>query len=155
MDSTTRSLVDEATQKLRSRGGRMTSQRRRILESLQALGSHPTADEIFAYVSRSDPSLHLSTVYRTLRWLEQEGLINARHFHHDADRRTDRFDSTSPTDHHHFVCTACKRVLEFDSPHITEAVSAFSRQSHCRITSTSVVFYGLCPACQSAQETQP
>jgi Fe2+ or Zn2+ uptake regulation protein len=141
-------LLDEATEILRSRGGRMTSQRKRILESLELLGSHPSADEIFAFVSQSDPTLNLSTVYRTLRWLEQEGLISARHFHFDEDRRTDRFDAASPIDHHHFICTECKSVIEFDNRLIGEVKNQFSRQTNCWVQSVSVVLYGLCPNCQ-------
>ncbi len=47
-------LVELATQRLHTQGGRMTTQRRMILEALDCLGCHPTAEEIFAVVCQRD-----------------------------------------------------------------------------------------------------
>lgn len=142
-------LVDLATQRLQAQGGRMTSQRRMILETLDCLGCHPTAEEIFAVVCQRDPSINLSTVYRTLRWLEQQGLVSARHF--DENRRQERFDAVLPAEHHHFQCTACKNVIEFDHPMIEAIKAEFATSSGCQVDSASVMLYGLCPACCKAQ----
>ena len=51
----------------------MTSERLLNLETLEASGGHPTADELYNMIKPHHPDLNLSTVYRTLRWLEQEG----------------------------------------------------------------------------------
>ena len=110
-----RDLMIEATATARAGGGRMTSQRRLILQTLNELGGHPTADEICAAARRRDASLHPSTVYRTLAWLEGAGLVD--HCHLDAgpdNRHSERFDPVTPVEHHHFVCTACGRVIEFE-----------------------------------------
>ena len=124
----------------------MTAQRRFILEALECLGCHPTAEEIFSVVQERDPSLNLSTVYRTLRWLEQEGLVRARLF--DEERRQERFDPALPTQHHHFLCTVCKTVIEFDNPQVEVLTTQFEGQTGCRVASASVTLYGLCPRCQ-------
>jgi Fe2+ or Zn2+ uptake regulation protein len=142
-------LVDLATHRLHTQGGRMTSQRRIILEALDCLGCHPTAEEIFAMVCQRDASVNLSTVYRTLRWLEQEGLVSARHF--DENRRQERFDAVLPTEHHHFQCTACKSVIEFDHPSIQLIKAHFAGQSGCQVESASVMLYGLCQQCRQLQ----
>src|SRR5512139_2659251 len=142
-------LVDLATQRLHTQGGRMTSQRRLILEALDCLGCHPTAEEIFAVVNQRDPTVNLSTVYRTLRWLEQEGLVSARRF--DENRRQERFDPVLPAEHHHFQCTACKNVIEFDDPLIQTIKTQFAVSSSCRVISASVMLYGLCPRCRQLQ----
>lgn len=141
------SLIVDATDRLRAQGGRMTAQRRMILEALECLGCHPTADELYAVVCERDPSLHLSTVYRTLRWLEAEGLVSGRHF--DEHTRQERFDPALPMEHHHFMCTECKQVIEFDDPLIEAVKSAFAAQHQVRIDSASLMLYGLCPQCQS------
>jgi Fe2+ or Zn2+ uptake regulation protein len=142
-------LVDLATHRLHTQGGRMTSQRRIILEALDCLGCHPTAEEIFAVVCKRDASVNLSTVYRTLRWLEQEGLVSARHF--DENRRQERFDAVLPSEHHHFQCTACKSVIEFDHPSIQLIKAQFAGQSGCQVESASVMLYGLCQQCRQFQ----
>jgi Fe2+ or Zn2+ uptake regulation protein len=146
-------LTSLVTKRLHAQGGRMTSQRKIILEALECLGCHPTAEEIFEVVNRRDPGLNLSTVYRTLRWLECEGLVSGRHF--DEEERHERFDPVRPTEHHHFQCTSCKAVIEFDHPLIEQIKAQFAAQAGCKVESASVMFYGLCAACQEKQNELP
>jgi Fe2+ or Zn2+ uptake regulation protein len=143
-------LLEDVTRRLRAQGGRMTAQRRMILEALECLGCHPTAEEIFTVVVQRDPSLHLSTVYRTLRWLEAEGLVSGRRF--DEHNRTERFDPVTPVEHHHFVCTECKQVIEFDHPLIDAVKTAFAAQYATRVDTASLMLYGLCSNCFSKKD---
>jgi Fe2+ or Zn2+ uptake regulation protein len=129
----------------------MTTQRRLILEALDCLGCHPTAEEIYAVVNQRDPSVNLSTIYRTLRWLEQEGLVSARRF--DESRRQERFDPVLPVEHHHFQCTVCKTVIEFNHPSIQAIKTQFAGSSGCQVQSASMMLYGLCPQCRKIQAT--
>lgn len=138
-------LVNEAIQKLRSQGGRLTSQRRMILETLERVEGHPTAEDLFAITSRLDPNLNLSTIYRTLNWLEAEGLVSARHFGENPG--AGRFDAASPTEHHHFICSECKKVIEFEHPFIDGLKEQFAGQQGCRVETASVVLTGLCSDC--------
>lgn len=137
--------MQEMINRLHAQGGRMTSQRRLILETLMALGNHPTAEELYAAAKLKAPNLHLSTVYRTLRWLEQEGLVNTLWF--QEDRRQERFDQTVPSEHHHFQCTSCRQVIEFASPIIAELKAQFTRMHGIQVQMASVQLYGLCPDC--------
>lgn len=142
-------LLHESQERLRAHGGRLTSQRRLILETLDALNSHPTAEELYEIVHRQDPSLNLSTVYRTLRWLEQEELISSRMF--DADSKLERFDPFSSGEHYHFFCTECKRVIEFDNLLVNTIKAQFELHSGAQVEVGSVVLYGLCAQCRQSQ----
>ena len=139
-------LLDESTERLHAQGGRMTEQRRSILEALEKLHSHPTAEELYDIVREKDPSLHISTVYRTLRWLEQEGLVQARVF--DEDCRQERFDPSYSQEHYHFMCTACKKVIEFDTLLVNTIKAQFELHSGAEVELGSVVLYGLCSTCR-------
>lgn len=141
----TNDLIQEARQRLQTRGGRMTAQRALILSTLTSLDTHPTAEELHALAARQDASLHLSTVYRTLHWLEEEGLVSSRRF--DENRRQDRFDPMLPSQHHHFLCSACGSVIEFDHAEVPAIQADFERQHGARVDSISLVFYGLCARC--------
>ena len=141
----TNDLIQEARQRLQTRGGRMTAQRALILSTLDSLDTHPTADELHALAAQQDPSLHLSTVYRTLHWLEEEGLVSSRRF--DENRRQDRFDPMLPSQHHHFLCTGCNAVIEFDHPAIETIQTDFESMHGARVESISLTFYGLCAGC--------
>jgi Fe2+ or Zn2+ uptake regulation protein len=139
-------LAQAARERLHEQGGRMTRQRRLILDALECLDCHPTAEELFAEVKDTDPALNLSTVYRTLRWLEQEGLVSARRF--AEQHRQERFDPALPSEHFHFVCNQCQRVIEFDEP-LTEMVKTrFAAEHGASIETISLVLYGVCEQCQ-------
>jgi len=140
-------LLENAAEQLHSRGGRMTAQRQHILQALNCLGGHPTAEQIFELASKYDPGLNLSTVYRTLRWLEQAGFISARRF--DDTGRHVHFDPAQPAEHFHFVCKGCERVIEFDDPSIESIRRQFERTHSVEVTSISLMFYGICKDCQS------
>jgi len=142
-------LLVETQKRLVKGGGRMTEQRRLILEALNDLDSHPTAEELFNLARQRDPSLHLSTVYRTLRWLEQEGLVSARLF--DEGRRQERFDVAYPTEHYHFQCTSCKTVIEFNNLLVNAIKAQFELHSGAQVEVGSVTLYGLCASCLASK----
>jgi Fe2+ or Zn2+ uptake regulation protein len=145
-------LIEKARTRLHSQGGRMTAQRHLILEALDRSGDHPTAEEVYASVKQADPNLNLSTVYRTLRWLEAEDLVSTRLF--NEGRRQERFDAASPSEHHHFMCTVCKEVIEFDTGLIEAIKGQFEGETGAFVESGSIVLYGLCPGCRRSQTIQ-
>src|SRR6266542_2746678 len=138
-------LLDQAIQRLREQGGRVTIQRRLILESVETLAGHPTAEQIYSHAHVSDPALNLTTVYRTLHWLEREGLVSPQRF--DGQQRQGRFDSHPPANHHHFLCVSCERVVEFNEPLTTSLVAKLQRQLHVHVDSASVLVRGWCEEC--------
>lgn len=144
-------LLQYARQTLTTSGGRMTAQRRLILTALVECPDHPTAEEIYRKVKPSNPGLNLSTVYRTLRWLEQEGLVNSRHF--EGEPHQDRFDPVAGqgSDHQHFRCRNCNHIIEFDAPLLDQVRRDFVAEHGGQIESGSLVFYGLCAECAGSQ----
>ncbi len=131
----------------------MTVQRRLILETLDGMGGHPTAEQICRIVRSQDPSINPSTVYRTLGWLAEAGLVDARHLGPGrSSGRREQFDPTFPPEHHHFVCRVCGKVVEFTSPQIERAKQEFSRAQGAAVERASLTLYGLCAACQNKKE---
>jgi Fe2+ or Zn2+ uptake regulation protein len=145
-------LIQEVQDRLRIQGGRMTAQRRLLLSILETLGEHPTAEELFLLARQQDQSLNLSTVYRTLRWLESESLVSARVF--AEERRQERFDPALPSEHHHFMCTNCRNVIEFDTEQFDSIKLQFQAQSGADVQTGSIVLYGLCSDC-CCEELEP
>ena len=141
------SLLERAANRLQETGGRLTSQRRLIVEVLENLGSHPTAEELHELVKKYDTNVHLSTVYRTLRWLEEEGLVSARVF--NGDLRQERFDPVAPSEHYHFVCVNCNKVIEFNTLLVNAIKAQFELHSGAMVETGSVVLYGICSDCRN------
>jgi len=88
---------------------RHTRQRQVILEELRKLDSHPTAAELHELVRRRLPRVSLSTVYRNLELLVDQGQAKRL----DAASGQNRYDGD--TDQHcHVRCVRCGRVDDMD-----------------------------------------
>lgn len=99
---------------LRAAGVRMTRQRLAILRVLAETDDHPDANEIFYRAFSRDPSISLSTVYRTMRILEDRGAIQR----HAFDDGRARFEHADRAHHDHLIDIDTGRVIEFRSERI-------------------------------------
>jgi Fur family ferric uptake transcriptional regulator len=104
---------------LRDAGLRMTQQRRLILRVLAQADDHPDAKGIFTRAFAQDPTLSLSTVYRTMKILETQGAIE-RHAFEDG---VSRYEHADQQHHDHLIDVESGQVVEFSSPEI-EALQA-------------------------------
>ncbi len=144
-------LVTAATQSLRDRGGRMTAQRRTILETLETLGGHPTAEDIYRAARQRDRSINPSTVYRTLNWLADAGLLSAAWLGPERCRRQEPIASPWPVEHQHFVCAQCGHVIEFAAPDLATIKQNFAAEHDVEVERATLTLYGLCARCKGAQ----
>lgn len=103
-------------QALRSAGVRMTRQRKAIVAVLASADKHPDADELYRLVAARHGSVSLSTVYRTMRVLEERGAIQRHVF---ADGRA-RFEHACSKHHDHLIDIDTGRVIEFRSEKIEQ-----------------------------------
>lgn len=129
--------------RLREQGQRLTPQRLLILELLYAHGDHVTADELYAAAQRRYPYLNMSTVYRTLEFFRDHGVVSET----DLGDGRRHFALLSDDRHHHLICLSCGYVQEIDDSHF-EALRGVLRQEHgfeARIDHLAI--FGLCRAC--------
>ena len=124
---------------------RLTPQRMAICHFLAATESHPTAQMIFEALQSQFPSMSLATVYNTLEGLMNLGVINALGtagddtIHYDAD--------TVP--HVNLACVACHRVINSPSQYVAALENEVANNSGYQLLGARVLYYGLCPECQS------
>ena len=104
---------------LRKAGLRMTQQRRLILRVLAEADDHPDAKGIFTRAFAHDPTLSLSTVYRTRKVLETQGAIER----HAFEAGVSRYEHADQAPHDHLIDIETGTVVEFSSPEI-EALQA-------------------------------
>ena len=91
-------------------GVKATHQRTEILRELVATQEHPDAETVYARVRQRIPAISLDTVYRTLKMLEDMGIITRV----GSMRYRTRFDANTDR-HHHFVCCECGMIVDFYS----------------------------------------
>lgn len=132
----------------RKAGLPVTIQRRVIFEALAHRHDHPTADTVYEEVIHRIPGVSRATVYRTLDTLVELGV--ARRISHIG--RAVRYDPHVDT-HHHVYCISCDRVIDVDEPALDHLAVGPDKLQGFALLSHSVMFEGLCPACQKQQET--
>ena len=64
----------------REKGLRMTEQRRIIVRVLEGADDHPDVEELHRRAQTHDPAISLATVYRTVRLLEEAGILDKHEF---------------------------------------------------------------------------
>jgi Fur family transcriptional regulator, ferric uptake regulator len=140
----------EAQGLLRSRGKRITSQRALLLELLQESSAHLDADELYRRARQRNPRINLTTVYRTLNLLKASGLVEPSYLTHD--HRREQFESKPTTEHYHFTCIQCGRVIEFESPLIEQLRREVKREFGVEFTHGCLCFEGYCAQTAKAHE---
>jgi Fur family transcriptional regulator, peroxide stress response regulator len=129
----------ELQEALKSRNIQLTHQRLRVLEYLKRNRNHPTVDFIYKDLHKEIPTLSKTTVYNTLRILEEAGLVRVLTI---EDNET-RYD-IEVNQHGHFKCESCGMIYNFtvDFDKMTnEDLTEF------KINDKNVYFKGICPKC--------
>lgn len=139
--------VSDFTEACRREGIKATHQRTEILRELAGTEEHPDAETIYSRVRRRIPAISLDTVYRTLRMLEEKGIISR--FGSGSDRM--RFDANTGR-HHHFVCNECGLVRDFYSDELDQIHTPASVSKMGSVDSVYVELRGCCRACRKQPE---
>ena len=141
--------MEEELQVLRDHLVRMrlkrTEQRETILEVFLQSKRHLTVEELHNLVKYRDPSIGLTTIYRTMKLFCDCNLARANHF----DEGRVRYEQQYKTAHHdHMICTKCGEAIEFVNPQIEKLQEKVARQFGFLMTNHRMEIYGLCQKCQ-------
>ena len=136
----------ELTELFRQQGYKVTPQRQCIFRILHGSDVHPTAEAVYAAAAAEMPTMSLRTVYQTLNDLAAMGEIQQL----DLGTGSSRFDPNTDG-HHHLVCTGCGKVRDLYADFTDVRVP--SGDHGFRVSTTEIVFRGLCDDCASATAT--
>ena len=138
---------------LRKRGIRLTRQRELLFEIINNAHDHLDADQLYELAKKRDPKINRVTVYRTLKLLKNEGLIDELDLMH-FDGEQHYYETRLKQEHAHIVCLRCGAVQEFFGDplrHLREQIeSGFGFQI---LVSRSEVG-GYCADCQNTLPTE-
>jgi Fur family peroxide stress response transcriptional regulator len=126
----------------------LTPQREVVLRVVRASEEHMTANEIFEAARSLLSSISFATVYNSLRYLKEAGLISEVKFGDGAsryDRETGRHD--------HALCTRCGKLSDFVLPETAELMRAAARRSRFKAESVHLTLLGLCPECGAGEKS--
>ena len=131
----------------RSSGAKLTHQRMEIFREVARTGDHPDAETVYQGVRDRMPTVSMDTVYRTLWWLKDLGLITML----GPPRERARFDANLDR-HHHFVCTRCGMTHDFFSEAFDRLKLPASLSSIGHPKKTHVEVRGLCLQCTAEEQ---
>ena len=122
---------------------RHTVQRQIILDTLQSLDTHPSAENLYGKIQKVHPTISKATVYRNLRQMADRGTI-AQVAVTDGVARYD--GNVSP--HYHFICDMCNRVVDVETDGAALHVKRCFGQCDHQVTRHTVLFFGVCSSCE-------
>lgn len=120
-------------------GLRMTAPRRAIARVLSSASDHPDVEELHRRVLKLDPKISLSTVYRTLRLLEQKGILER----HDFSTGRSHYETTSTEHHDHLINVRTGKVTEFRCDDIERLQERIAHELGFKLVGHRLELYGV------------
>jgi Fe2+ or Zn2+ uptake regulation protein len=120
----------------------LTKQRQAVLRVIRESEEHLTANEVFEDARRLLPGISFATVYNSLRYLKQEGLIGEVSFGADATRYDRKL-----TRHDHALCNRCGKLVDLELSIPVALIEQASALSKFDAESLELTLRGLCPEC--------
>ncbi len=120
----------------------LTKQRHSVLSVIRESDKHLTANEVFEDARRLLPGISFATVYNSLRYLKNAGLIGEIRLGTDAnlyDRKLTRHD--------HAICSGCGKLVDFELPLPGGLLEEAAKRSKFQAASIELTLRGLCPEC--------
>ncbi len=134
--------LEEILSLLRANGGRVTSQRRGILQALRDHEGHPTAEQLTVLVQERQPDVHESTLYRFLDELERLGVLDHAHLGHGP-----AVYHFADDPHHHLVCDSCHAVIQVPDATFEELRHRLLDEFGFQMDRRHFAVLGRCSAC--------
>jgi len=136
--------------KVPEEGLKTTRQREEILRVFLSSVGHRNLAQIHAQVSKENPKIGYTTVYRTLKLLTRFGLAAERKF----DDGETRYEPVSAETHHdHLICLECGRIAEFEDDALESLQNGIARRHGFKILHHRMELYGQCIQCAARKKT--
>ena len=121
-----------------AQGLKMTGQRRVIARVLSEADDHPDVEELHRRAAALDAGISLATVYRTVRLLEERGILARRDF---GGGRA-RYEPTEHGHHYHLIDTQSGHVIEFDDTEHERLMEQIAARLGYDLVSVRLEIYG-------------
>ena len=116
----------------------MTGQRRVIGRVLSEASDHPDVEELYRRAASLDPHISIATVYRTVRLLEEKGILERRDF---GGGRA-RYEPSEHGSHYHLVDIDTGKVIEFEDAEHQRLMEAIAKRLGFDLMSHRLELFG-------------
>jgi Fur family ferric uptake transcriptional regulator len=122
---------------------RNTWQKTAVLEQLSNTAEFVSAQELHQKISQSGKKLGLTTVYRALTEMVEQGTADSLSIS-DGEMR---YRICTPEHHHHLICRVCGKTVEFDLPGFEELALEVAKANGFTELSHEIELFGVCSGC--------
>lgn len=131
--------MDSLENRCIAQGMRMTDQRRIIARVLGAAKDHPDVEELHRRAVAVDANISIATVYRTVRLLEEAGIVQRHDF---LDGRS-RYEEAKEDHHAHLIDMNTGQVVEFVDEEIERLQETIARRLGYDLVGHRLELYGV------------
>jgi Fur family transcriptional regulator, ferric uptake regulator len=121
------------------KGMRMTEQRRVVARVLSQSHDHPDVEELYRRAAAVDPHISIATVYRTVRLLEEAGIVEK----HDFRDGRSRYEEVGDHHHDHLIDMKSGEVVEFYDEEIERLKTAIAERLGFKLVDHRLELYGV------------
>jgi Fur family ferric uptake transcriptional regulator len=132
-------MVSRLEQLCLEKGLKMTDQRRVISRVLSEATDHPDVEQVYRRAVDIDNKISIATVYRTVRLLEDAGVIERLDF---GDGRA-RFEEARDEHHHHLIDVQSGAVIEFHSDELEVLKDRIAHELGFQLMGHRLELYGV------------
>ncbi len=119
------------------RGLKMTDQRRVIARVLSDAVDHPDVEEVHRRSNAIDSRISVATVYRTVRLLADEEIIER----HDFGDGRGRYEEATEDHHDHLIDLKSGKVIEFQNFEIEQLQQAIAKKHGMKLVGHRLELY--------------
>ena len=138
-------MSENIEQKCLAIGVKLTEQRKIIVkvlsESKETYGEsdHPDVDELYNRVSKVDPKISIATVYRTVKILEEAGIL----VKHDFKAGKARYEQLRESHHDHLIDVKTGEIIEFVDDEIEKLQKKVADKYGYQLVDHKLELYGV------------
>ena len=135
--------MKETAQILREKGLKVTPQRIAVYNMLINTTEHPNAEMIYKTLEPTNPTMSLATVYKTLDFFKQLGLVQEL----NVGEGRSRYDAVVDW-HPHTVCTCCGKVGDLHMDALKNVSQKLAPELDFEVEMEQLILYGKCSECR-------
>jgi len=124
--------------KCKTKGVRLTDQRKLIAKVMSESQDHPDVDELHKRVSKLDSKISIATVYRTVKLFEEAGILSK----HDFKGTKARYEQVTREHHDHLVDINTGDIVEFVDQEIEKLQKNVAEKLGYKLVDHRLELYG-------------
>ncbi len=126
-------------------GYRLTPQRQIVLDAVGECAGHCTPEQVYERVQQKAPAISRATVYRTLVFLLELGLVTVAQIQDNVTV----YELAGAAPHHHLVCQKCNSVYEVRHDLVQPLFARIEREFGFSIRTDHLMLFGMCEECKT------